>query len=234
VFRQGLRSYRELPLRLAEFGKVHRYDHRAPCTADAGPRLHPGRRPYLCTPDQITDEAVKVTQLILSIYADFGSRCAHQVLRPAGEAGGFGRDLGQGRVGAAPGRRRGRHRNHAQSGRGAFYGPSSSSCCGMRLGAIGSAARCRWTSISRTPGGGLCAEDGQKHIPVMLHRRCSGLWSGLSGFCSSTMPAIARMAGSGAGRSDGNYRPPGQILLEVAENLRNQGLRVETDLRYER
>src|SRR6202040_736148 len=73
VFKQGLRSYRELPLRLAEFGKVHRYE---PSGA-----LHGLMRVRAFTQDdghvfitekQITAEAVAITQLILSIYRDFG------------------------------------------------------------------------------------------------------------------------------------------------------------------
>src|SRR5471032_1735548 len=73
VFKQGLRSYRELPLRLAEFGAVHRYE---PSGALHGLMRVRGFTQddahIFCTPEQMKDESVKITELILSIYRDFG------------------------------------------------------------------------------------------------------------------------------------------------------------------
>ncbi len=73
VFKQGLRSYRELPLRLAEFGKVHRYEPSGALHGLMRVRAFTQDDAHIfCTADQITEESVKVTELILSIYRDFG------------------------------------------------------------------------------------------------------------------------------------------------------------------
>src|SRR6202171_6406377 len=73
VFKQGLRSYRELPLRLAEFGKVHRYEPSGALHGLMRVRAFTQDDAHVfCTPDQLTSEAVKITELILSIYRDFG------------------------------------------------------------------------------------------------------------------------------------------------------------------
>ena len=73
VFRQGLRSYRELPLRLAEFGAVHRYEPSGALHGLMRVRAFTQDDAHIfCTPEQITEESVKVTELILSIYRDFG------------------------------------------------------------------------------------------------------------------------------------------------------------------
>src|ERR1700678_4479752 len=73
VFRQGLRSYRELPLRLAEFGKVHRYEPSGALHGLMRVRAFTQDDAHIfCTTEQITEESVRVTQLILSIYSDFG------------------------------------------------------------------------------------------------------------------------------------------------------------------
>ena len=63
VFKQGLRSYRELPLRLAEFGKVHRYEPSGALHGLMRVRAFTQDDAHIfCTPDQLTDEAVKVTR----------------------------------------------------------------------------------------------------------------------------------------------------------------------------
>jgi threonyl-tRNA synthetase len=73
VFKQGLRSYRELPLRLAEFGKVHRYEPSGALHGLMRVRAFTQDDAHVfCTPDLLTSEAVKITELILSIYRDFG------------------------------------------------------------------------------------------------------------------------------------------------------------------
>ena len=73
VFNQGLRSYRELPMRLAEFGKVHRYEPSGALHGLMRVRAFTQDDAHIfCTADQITEESVKVTELILSIYRDFG------------------------------------------------------------------------------------------------------------------------------------------------------------------
>src|SRR5271170_4608513 len=73
VFKQGLRSYRELPVVFAECGAVHRGDPSGARHGRRGARAFTQDDAHIfCTQNQITDEAVKVTELILSIYRDFG------------------------------------------------------------------------------------------------------------------------------------------------------------------
>ncbi len=105
----------------------------------------------------------------------------------------------------------------------------------MPLGAIGNAAPCRSISISRgaweRP---YIADDSQKHTPVMLHRAMFGSLERFIGILIEhhagklpTWLSPVQAVVMGITERQDNY------CLEVAENLRNQGLRVETDLRYE-
>ena len=99
IFKQGLKSYRDLPLRLAEFGWCHRYEPSGALHGLMRVRHFTQDDAHIfCTEDQITEECVKLIEQLLSIYQDFGfDRCAHQALRPAGQARRHRRGLGQGR-----------------------------------------------------------------------------------------------------------------------------------------
>ena len=115
IFKQGLRSYRDLPMRFAEFGKVHRYEPSGALHGLMRVRAFTQDDAHVfITEEQITDESVKI------IAADPRHlprlrlrRRADQVLRPPAQAGRQRRGLGPGRAGPAgtpPGRR---HRIHA-------------------------------------------------------------------------------------------------------------------------
>jgi threonyl-tRNA synthetase len=237
VFKQGLRSYRELPLRLAEFGKVHRYEPSGALHGLMRVRAFTQDDAHIfCTPDQITSEAVKVTELILSIYRDFGfddvrikfsdrppKRVgseeiwdrAESALRQAAAAAGIETTL--------------------NPGEGAFYGPKLEF---VLRDAIGRDWQCGTLQVDFNLPGRLgaayIAEDSQRHTPVMLHRAMFG----------SLERFIGILIEHHAGRLP-TWLAPVQVVvmgiterhekycLEVAENLRNQGLRVETDLRNE-
>jgi threonyl-tRNA synthetase len=170
VFKQGITSYRDLPVRLAEFGKCHRYE---PSGA-----LHGMMRvPHIfCTPEQITDESIAVCKLILEIYRGFGFEDvrikfadrpavrvgedavwdqAEQALLKALEVGGL-------------------EYTH-NPGEGAFYGPKLEF---VLRDAIGRDWQCGTLQVDLNMPGRLGAtyigEDGDKHIPVMLHRAIFG------------------------------------------------------------
>ena len=237
VFKQGLRSYRELPLRLAEFGKVHRYEPSGALHGLMRVRAFTQDDAHIfCTPDQITTEAVQVTELILSIYSDFGfddvrikfsDRPAKRVgsdeiwdraeaaLRQASTAAGIETTL--------------------NPGEGAFYGPKLEF---VLRDAIGRDWQCGTLQVDfnlpQRLGATYIAEDSQKHTPVMLHRAMFG----------SLERFIGILIEHHAGRLPTWLSPVQAVVmgiterqekycLEVAENLRNQGLRVETDLRNE-
>ncbi len=237
VFKQGLRSYRELPLRFAEFGKVHRYEPSGALHGLMRVRAFTQDDAHIfCTPDQITAEAVKVTELILGIYRDFGFDevrikfsdrppkrvgsdeiwdMAEAALRQAAAAAGIETTL--------------------NPGEGAFYGPKLEF---VLRDAIGRDWQCGTLQVDFNLPGRLGAsyigEDSQKHTPVMLHRAMFG----------SLERFIGILIEHHAGKLP-TWLSPVQVIvlgitekqekycLEVAENLKNQGLRVETDLRNE-
>ncbi len=238
IFKQGLRSYRELPLRLAEFGKVHRYEPSGALHGLMRVRAFTQDDAHIfCTPDQITTESVKVTELILSIYRDFGfddvrikfsdrppKRVgddeiwdkAETALRQAAAAAGIETTL--------------------NPGEGAFYGPKLEF---VLRDAIGRDWQCGTLQVDFNLPGRLGAtyigEDSQRHTPVMLHRAMFG----------SLERFIGILIEHHAGKLPTWLSPVQAVImgiterqekycLEVAENLKNQGLRVETDLRNEK
>ena len=151
IFKNGLKSYRDLPLKLAEFGKVHRFE---PSGA-----LHGLMRVRAFTQDdahvfitegQIAEEALKINDLILSIYQDFGfadvrikfsdrpeKRIGDEAVWDKAEAALMQRSKPR----AGPGRST---RAKARS-----TGPSSNTCCATPSAATGNAARCRSISTCR-------------------------------------------------------------------------------------
>jgi len=238
VFKQGLRSYRELPLRFAEFGKVHRYEPSGALHGLMRVRAFTQDDAHVfCTPEQLTSEAVKITELILSIYRDFGFSevrikfsdrppkrvgsdevwdKAETALRQAAAAAGIETTL--------------------NPGEGAFYGPKLEF---VLRDAIGRDWQCGTLQVDFNMPGRLGAsyigEDGQKHTPVMLHRAMFGSLERFIGILLEhhagklpTWLAPVQIVVMGITNAQDEY------CTQVAENLRNHGLRVETDLRYEK
>ena len=152
IFKHGLRSYRDLPIRLAEFGKVHRYEPSGALHGLMRVRAFTQDDAHIfITEDQLIAESVHSIELLMSIYRDFGF---DDVLvkfadRPP-QAGRVGRGLGPG-GGRAQGRRPGRPGSSAPTtqGRGPFTGQSSSSFSRTPSAGTGSAGRCRSTSTCR-------------------------------------------------------------------------------------
>ncbi len=238
VFRHGLRSYRELPMRIAEFGKVHRYEPSGALHGLMRVRAFTQDDAHIfCTPDQITDECIAVCELILSIYRDFGfddvrikfaDRPEKRVgvdeiwdkseaaLRAAIESSGLEYTL--------------------NPGEGAFYGPKLEF---VLRDAIGRDWQCGTLQVDLTLPERLDAhyigEDGHKHTPVMLHR---ALFGSLERFVGILIEHYA-------GRLP-MWLAPVQVVIatitsdgddyarEVAQALRANGLRVELDLRNEK
>jgi threonyl-tRNA synthetase len=238
VFKQGLRSYRELPLRLAEFGKVHRYEPSGALHGLMRVRAFTQDDAHIfCTAEQITAESVAVTRLILSIYRDFGfddvrikfaDRPAKRVgsdeiwdqaeraLQEASAAAGIEMEL--------------------NPGEGAFYGPKLEF---VLRDAIGRDWQCGTLQVDlnlpERLGASYIAEDSQRHIPVMLHRAMLGSFERFIGILiehhAGKLPLwIAPVQVVVMGITDRQEK----YCLEVMENLKNQGLRVETDLRNEK
>ncbi len=238
VFNQGLKSYRDLPLRLCEFGKVHRYEPSGALHGLMRVRAFTQDDAHIfCTEDQITAESVAVTDLILGIYRDFGfddirvkfsDRPARRVgsddiwdraeaaLREAARAGGL--DL------------------EHNPGEGAFYGPKLEF---VLRDAIGRDWQCGTLQVDfNLPdrlGASFVGDDSQRRVPVMLHR---AMFGSLERFCGILLEHHA-------GRLPTWLAPVQAVVLnitdrqaefagQVQEILKNQGVRAEVDLRNEK
>src|SRR5712672_687777 len=177
IFRNRLRSYRELPLRLAEFGSCHRNEPSGALHGIMRVRAFTQDDAHIfCTEDQVTAESIAFCELLLSVYRDFGfddvaikfadrppvragsdevwSR-AEAALRDAVEAAGLSYTL--------------------NPGEGAFYGPKLEF---VLRDALGRDWQCGTLQLDFSMPGLLGAtyvgEDGARHVPVMLHRAVLG------------------------------------------------------------
>ncbi|MGQ0676224.1 MAG: threonine--tRNA ligase [Rhodospirillales bacterium] len=177
IFRQGLRSYRELPLRLAEFGSCHRYEPSGALHGLMRVRAFTQDDAHVfVTEDQITAEGKAFCDLLRSVYKDLGFDevsvkfsdrppvragsdavwdKAEAALKQAAEAGGLEMTL--------------------NPGEGAFYGPKLEF---VLRDAIGRDWQCGTLQVDfvmpERLGASYVGEDGQKHAPVMLHRAILG------------------------------------------------------------
>ena len=238
LFKNGLKSYRDLPMRISELGKVHRYE---PSGALHGLFRVRGFTQddahVFCTEEQLRDEAVRINNLILSIYKDFGFADvlirfadrpekrvgsddvwdkAEKALREAGEAAGaaFAHEPGD----------------------GAFYGPKLDY---VLRDAIGREWQCGTLQADFNLPERLDAfyigADGEKHRPVMLHRAMFGSLERFTGILVehhaghfplwfAPLQVVVTTITSDAG----------DYALRVAEAVRAAGLTAEADLRNEK
>ncbi|CAN5343667.1 threonine--tRNA ligase [soil metagenome] len=238
IFDQGQRSYRELPLRMAEFGACHRYE---PSGALHGLMRVRGFTQddahIFCREDQIVDETERFIRLTKTIHADLGMETAYINLatRPELRAGSdeFW-DKAEGMLGEAA-RLAGVEPVIAE-GDGAFYAPKLDF---IVKDAIGREWTCGTLQLDYVLPERLNAEyigeDGQKHRPVMLHRAILGSFERFIGimienyagafplWLSPVQAVVATITSDADGYAE-----------EVAEKFRKAGLRVETDLRNEK
>ncbi len=177
VFNQGLKSYRDLPLRFAEFGKVHRYEPSGALHGLLRVRAFTQDDAHIfCTEDQITSECLTVTNLILDIYKDLGFE--NVILKYA--------DRPEVRVGddliwdkaedsLLEAVKASKLEYTINKGEGAFYGPKIEF---VLRDAIGRDWQCGTLQVDLNLPGRLDAsyvdKDGTKKVPVMLHRALFG------------------------------------------------------------
>ena len=238
VYKQGLKSYRDLPLRISEFGKVHRYEPSGALHGLMRVRAFTQDDAHIfCTEDQITEESKTVCDLILSIYKDFGFSDvvikfsdrptkrvgedkiwdkAETALKAAMEATGLKYSL--------------------NPGEGAFYGPKLEF---VLRDAIGRDWQCGTLQVDLNLPGRLgatyVAEDGNKKTPVMLHRALFG--------------SLERFAGILIEHYAGHlplWLAPTQVVIAtitsdtdnyakaIKDQLIKKGFRTETDIRNEK
>jgi len=239
VFKQGLRSYRELPLKLGEFGKVHRFE---PSGALHGLMRVRGFTQddahVFCTEAQIEEESVKIIDLCLSIYRDFGFEDVRIKLsdRPEKRVGSdeiWDRSEAalRGALAAA-----GIQDYAVNKGEGAFYGPKLEF---VLRDAIGRDWQCGTLQVDFNMPGALGAsyigEDGQRHVPVMLHRALFGSLERFTGILiehtAGRLPFWLAPVQVVVATIVDDARPAAE---RAAAAMRRAGLRVETDLRNEK
>ncbi len=238
VYKQGLKSYRDLPLRVAEFGKVHRYEPSGALHGLMRVRAFTQDDAHIfCTEDQITEESKIVCDLILSIYKDFGFEDvsikfsdrpeqrvgsdeiwdkSEKALRTAMEATGLEYTV--------------------NPGEGAFYGPKLEF---VLRDAIGREWQCGTLQVDLNMperlGGTFIAEDGKKYHPVMLHRALFGSLERFTGILlehyAGNLPLwlspVQAVVAPITSEID-------SYAVEIQESLKRSGFRVELDLRNEK
>ncbi len=238
IFRQGLKSYRDLPLRMAEFGSCHRNEPSGALHGIMRVRAFTQDDAHIfCTEDQITAETQRFCDLLLSVYRDFGFeqvavKFSDRPERRAGDDAVW--DKSEGALKAAveavglP--------YTLNPGEGAFYGPKLEF---VLRDAIGRDWQCGTLQVDfvlpERLGATYVGEDGEKHRPVMLHRAILG----------SLERFIGVLIEHYAGRFP-LWLAPVQIVVatitqdadayarEVFAALRAAGLRAELDLRNEK
>ncbi len=177
IFRQGIRSYRELPLRLAEFGSCHRYEPSGALHGIMRVRAFTQDDAHIfCTEDQIAPETVRFVELLGSVYRDFGFESFRVKLadRPDKRIGADAVwDQAEGALKDACATAGVDYT--LNPGEGAFYGPKLEF---VLRDAIGRDWQCGTLQVDFNTTKRLDAEyvgeDGARHTPIMLHRAIMG------------------------------------------------------------
>jgi threonyl-tRNA synthetase len=238
IFNQGLRSYRDLPLRMAEFGSCHRNEPSG--TLHGLMRLRnfvQDDAHIFCTDEQIQDEVSSFIDLLYQVYADFGftdiiiklstrpeqrvgsdevwDEAEHALERALNDKG-LDWDL--------------------QPGEGAFYGPKIEFSLKDSIGRVWQCGTIQVDfSMPGRLGAHYVAEDSSKQVPVMLHRAILGSLERFIGILieehAGSLPAwLAPVQVMVLPIAEGQA----EYAREVEKSLKNQGFRVESDLRNEK
>ena len=238
IYGQGTKSYRDLPVKIAEFGKVHRYEPSGALHGLLRVRSFTQDDAHIyCTPEQLTEECLKVNDLVLSIYRDFGFEDVRIKLstRPENRIGSDDSwDRSEDALRTAL--ETAGHDYTLFEGEGAFYGPKLEY---VLRDAIGRDWQCGTLQVDfNLPerfGTTYVASSGDKLPPVMLHRALFGSLERFTGILIEHYAGHLPL-----------WLAPVQVVVatitdaanpwatQAAQALRNVGLRVETDLRNEK
>ncbi len=238
IFKQGIKSYRDLPLRYGEFGQCHRNEPTGGLHGIMRVRGFTQDDGHIfCTEDMIQSECVAYTALLRRVYADFGFD--HIVFKVATRPDKrIGSDAVWDKAEAAliESLRASGCDFVITPGEGAFYGPKIEYTL---KDAIGREWQCGTMQVDFSMpallGAEFVGEDGARHTPVMLHRAVVGSFERFIGILieqhSGALPAwLAPVQVVVTTITDGQR----DYALEVAKLLQKQGLRVQTDLRNEK
>ncbi|MBV9076869.1 MAG: threonine--tRNA ligase [Methylobacteriaceae bacterium] len=244
IYKQGLKSYRDLPVRLAEFGSVHRYEASGALHGLMRVRAFTQDDAHIfCTEDQLEAECLAINDLMLSVYRDFGFEevVVKLATRPEKRVGTDAMwDHAEGilrrvldRMARDSG---GRIKTGVNEGEGTFYGPKFEYTL---KDAIGRDWQCGTTQVDfNLPerfGASYIASDGEKRQPVMVHRAICGslerflgiLIESYAGHFPLWLAPVQAVVATITSEADPYAR-------EVLAAARRAGLRVEADLRNEK
>jgi threonyl-tRNA synthetase len=238
IFNQGLKSYRDLPLRFAEFGSCHRNEPSGSLHGIMRVRAFTQDDAHIfCTEDQVEPEVIRFIDLLQRVYADFGfdDIAIKLSTRPPKRVGADEQwDRAEGALKTALERKGLQY--ELQPGEGAFYGPKIEFSLKDSLGRVWQCGTMQLDfSMPGRLGAEYVAEDNARRVPVMLHRAILGSFERFIGILiehyAGAMPvwlapvqvAVMNITGNQADYAD-----------RVAAALKQAGLRAESDLRNEK
>ena len=238
IYNQGLKSYRDLPLRLAEFGSCHRNE---PSGAFHGlmrvVNFVQDDAHVFCTEDQIQSEVLKLIDLVYSVYADFGFAdvIVNLSTRPANRVGSDAIwDKAEAALARALDAKALAWRE--QPGEGAFYGPKVDFSLRDCIGRVWQCGTIQVDfSMPERLGAEYVAEDNSRRTPVMLHRAVLGSLHRFIGilieeFAGQFPPWLAPVQAMALCITERQA----EYTAEVVNSLENQGFRARADLRNEK
>ena len=238
IFNQGMKSYRDLPLRFSEFGKVHRYEPSGALMGTLRARHFTQDDAHIfCAEEQITSECVEVTRLIMEVYRAFGMDDIRVKLADRPETRiGADEIWDKAEKALAEAAEAAKLDCEPNPGEGAFYGPKLEF---VLRDAIGRDWQCGTVQLDfnlpERLGASYIDREGQKRAPVMIHRALSG----------SLERFLAILIEHYAGRLPLWLAPIQAIVAPITnaqdayaetvrDAMRKKGLRVEADLRSEK
>ena len=238
IFKQGVKSYRDLPLRYGEFGQCHRNEPTGGLhglmrvrgfTQDDG---H-----IFCTEEQILDECVAYTALLQKVYADFGfEQIIYKIATRPDVRIGSDESWDKAEHALIESLRRSGCDFVVTAGEGAFYGPKIEYTLKDALGRQWQCGTMQVDfSMAERLGAEYVAESGERHAPVMLHRAIVGSLERFIGILieqyAGALPAwLAPHQVSVLNITDAQAG----YAQDVVKGLQKQGLRVVSDLRNEK
>jgi threonyl-tRNA synthetase len=238
IFKQGIRSYRDLPLRYGEFGQCHRNEPSGSLhgimrvrgfTQDDG---H-----VFCTEDQILPECVAYTSLLQAVYRDFGfTEIIYKVATRPEQRIGSDESWDKAEQALMESLRRSGCEFSVAPGDGAFYGPKIEYTLKDALGRPWQCGTMQVDfSMPARLGAEYVAESGERLVPVMLHRAIVGSFERFIGILieqhAGALPAwLAPVQAVVTNITDAQA----SYADEVAKSLQKQGVRAKVDLRNEK
>jgi len=238
IFNQGIKSYRDLPLRFGEFGQCHRNEPSGGLHGIMRVRAFTQDDGHIfCTEDQIQSEVVAFTTLLRKVYKDFGfTDIIYKLSTRPEKRIGTEESWDRAEAALANGLKASGCEFEYLPGEGAFYGPKIEYTL---KDALGRPWQCGTIQVDPNLPERLDAEfvgeDGARHRPIMLHRAIVGSLERFIGILieqhAGALPVwLAPVQVVVAGITDAQA----DYVQEVAKTLQKQGLRVETDLRNEK